>query len=76
MKSQSLSKKVVTDTSHLYCIASEITASVCKSSSKEGNWIVSLCHNKHSNESLVSIDNEITTKLSHVFFSANHVYLV
>jgi len=75
MKGKSLCEQIVTDASHLHCKASEISSSVSEGTSKEGNWVVSLCHNKHSYEPLISIDNEIATKLGHVFLSSDHVLL-
>ena len=39
--------------------------------SLECYWVVPLCHDEHSGESFVSIDDKVTSKLSHVFMSGN-----
>ena len=75
MNGKSLCEQIITDASHLHCVPSEVSTSVSEGTSKEGNGVVSLCHNKHSYEPLISIDNEVAAKLGHVFLSADHVLL-
>jgi hypothetical protein len=73
VQGQGLCEEVITDTPHLDCIACEVSTSVGESTSEERYWVVSLSHDKHSYQSFISIDDKITTKLSHVFLPAYHV---
>lgn len=67
MQSKGLSEKIIPYTSHLHSIGGEKTASVHESWSIECHWVVSLGHDEHTDEPLVTVDYEITTELSHVF---------
>jgi hypothetical protein len=73
VEGQGLCEEVIADTPHLDCVACKVPASVGESTSEERDRVVSLSHDKHSYQSFVSIDDEITTEFSHVFLSANHV---
>ena len=71
MESKSLGKKIFSHTSHGDSIRSEKLASIDESSSHESHGVVSLSHDNHSYQSLITIDNEVTTKFSHVLMFPN-----
>lgn len=75
MQSHSLCKHVVSHATHLDSIRSEKLSSVHKAASFEGNRVVSLVHDQHADDSLVSIDNEIATEFMHVFFLGDQLGL-
>ena len=75
VKCECLSEEIISNTSHLNCILSVEFSSVDKVRSHKGHWIVSLSHDEHSHDSLIAIDNEIASKLSHVFMLLNEFLL-
>tara|TARA_B110001450_G_scaffold172660_1_gene161043 strand:- start:339 stop:764 length:426 start_codon:yes stop_codon:yes gene_type:complete len=75
MNGDCLSKHIVSHASHLNSICREETASVDESWSLESNWIVSFIHDQHSNNSFVTINDEISTELIAIFFSLGQLFL-
>ena len=75
MQSQSLREKILTHAAHQNCVWGEEPPSVYESTSLEGDRVVSLSHYEHTDESLVSIDHEVATELSHVFLLLNKLNL-
>ena len=73
MQSDSLGKHVVSDTSHLDSVGCEELSTVDKAASFKGDGVVSLVHNEHSYDSLITIDDEVTTEFMHVFFLLNEL---
>ena len=62
-----LSKHIVSDTPHLYGVRCEELASVHEAAASESNWVVSFVHDKHANQTLISVDDKIAAELVHVF---------
>ena len=75
MKSKSLSKHVISDTSHLDSVWCEKLASIDETSSLEGDWIVALVHDKHANDALVAINDEVAAPFIHVFLAFDQLGL-
>jgi hypothetical protein len=73
---KSLGEEVISHASHLDGIGSEELASVDEAAPLEGNWIVTLCLNEHSNDSFVSIDYEIASHFRHIFLLFDQVLLI
>ena len=53
----------------------EKLASIDETSSLEGDWIVALVHDKHANDALVSVDDEVATPFIHVFLAFDQLSL-
>ena len=71
VKSDCLREEIIPHTSHHHSVHRQILASIDKSRPCEGNREVSLLKNEHSHQSLISIDDEIASKLSQVFSFRN-----
>ena len=67
MKSESLGKEIISNAPHLYCKLGVSWTSIGIGGPEEGNWIVSFLQNKHSDDFLVSINNEVASKLVFIF---------
>ena len=68
MQCDGLGKHIVSHASHLHRIWREELASVHEAASLKRDWVVSLVHDEHTDDSLITIDDEIATKLIHVLF--------
>lgn len=66
MECQCLCEEIISNTAHLNCIRCEQTTSVNETWSEESDWVVSLSHDQHTDKTLVAINNEIATELSHI----------
>ena len=75
MQGNRLSEHIISNTSHLDGLWREELSSIHKTASRESYWVVSLVHNEHSNDSLVTIDNKVSTKLVHVFLLRDELLL-
>lgn len=76
MQGYRLCCEIVSHTSHLHCIRSKVFPSFAEFRSLEGDWKVSFGHNKHSDDFFVSIDNEVASKLSHVFSASREFFFI
>lgn len=75
MQSDSLGKHVVSDTPHLNSIRREELSTIDEAASFESNWVISLVHDEHSDDSFVTIDDEISSEFMHVFLLLNELLL-
>jgi hypothetical protein len=69
-----LGKHIISYTSHLDCVGREEFSSVDKAATGERDWIVSLVHDEHPDKTLVSVNNEISAELMHVFLSQRKLF--
>lgn len=63
-----LGKHIVSHTADLHRIRREKLASIHEATSLKRDWVVSLVHDEHTDDTLITVDNEIATKLIHVLF--------
>ena len=75
MQSDSLCVKVISNTSHLHSEFSVSRASVCVGWPQESNRVVSLLDDQHSHDFLVTVDNEVPSKLVRILVSLNELFL-
>lgn len=71
VQSHCLSKHIIAHASHLHGVWSEEFATVNEAASFKSHWIVSLVHDEHTNQTLISIYDEVATKLMRIFLSLN-----
>jgi len=76
MQSHCLSEHVVAHTPHLHSVWGEKLATVHEASSFKGYWVVSLVHDEHANDTLISINDEVATELVHVFLALHELLFV
>lgn len=76
MQGKGLREEILSDTAHHYRIGSEELVPVDEGRTIEGYWVVPLCHDEHTDESLVTVDNKVSSELCHVFLLLNELYLV
>ena len=62
-----LSKHIIANAAHLNSKGGEQSASINESRSLESYGIVSFVHNKHSDDSFIAVDYEVTSELEAVF---------
>lgn len=67
MERKGLREKIFSDAAHHHSIRGEKLVPIHEGRPVEGHWVVPFCHDKHANESLVPVDNEITSEFGHIF---------
>ena len=73
---KSLSEHVFSYTAHLYCIGRKESTSVHERVTFESDWVVSFVHDQHSDESFITIHDEVAAPLVHVFLFAYKLLLI
>jgi hypothetical protein len=69
MHGDRLSEHVVSNTSHLNCVSREKATPVDECWPLKGNWVIPLVHDQHSDDPLISIDDEVSSELKSIFLS-------
>lgn len=75
MHSDCLSEHIFSNAPHLNGVSGEETTSVDEGWPLKGDWVVSLVHDQHSNDPLISIDDEVASELKSVFLSLGELFL-
>ena len=75
VKSDRLGKEIIANASHLHGVWSEELATIDEASSLKGYWVISLIHDEHADDSLITINYEVAAELMHVFLLLDQLLL-
>ena len=75
MQSDCLSEHIISYTTHLDSIWREEFAAINKAISFEGHWIVSFIGYEHTDDALVSVDDEVATEFIHILLLVDQLGL-
>lgn len=67
MQGDGLSEHIFSHAPHLYSVRREESSTVAEGAALKAHRVVTLVHDKHTNETLISIHDEIAAKFVHVF---------
>ena len=75
VKRNRLSKHIVSHAPHLHGVWREEFTSVDEAASRECHWVVPLVHDEHTNDSFITINDKVSTKLMHVLLPLDQLFL-
>ena len=75
MQSHCLSEHIVTNAAHLHCIGCEELAPIHEATTLKSDRIVALVHDQHADDTLITINNKVASKLVHVLLLGDQLGL-
>lgn len=74
MDGDCLCEHVLPYATHLNAVRRKKATSVHEATTFKDHWVVAFIHDQHSNQTFITVDNEVTSELMHVFLFASELF--